>query len=81
MSGGGKRKQAWEGSGSTALDNDKRRRVASSTSAMPKATHKPEYNEQLQEEASTHRDYTYCNGLIQTYNVRVQGIPWGFHSF
>ena len=74
MSGGGKRKQAWEGSGSTAPDNDKRRRVTSSLE-MPRPTHKPEYNEQLQEEASTHRDYTYCNGLIQTYNVRVQGIP------
>ena len=49
----GKRKQAWEGGGGTAaLDNDKRRRVASS-SAMPKPTHKAEYNEQLQGQAST----------------------------
>ena len=50
----GKRKQAWEGGGGTAaLDNDKRRRVASS-SAMPKPTHKAEYNEQLQGQASAH---------------------------
>ena len=49
--GGGKRKQAWEGGGNVALDNDKRRRLqaaASSSSPMPRPTHKPEYNEQLQ---------------------------------
>ena len=61
-SSSGKRKQAWEGG--DALDNDKRRRVApaaavgktSSSSAMPRPTHKPEYNEQLQGQASTHCD-------------------------
>ena len=57
---GGKRKQAWDGgSGTVALDNDKRRRTtgsSSSSSAMPRPTHRPEYNEQLQGQASAH-DY------------------------
>ena len=55
---GGKRKQAWDvgGGGTVALDNDKRRRTtgSSSSSAMPRPTHRPEYNEQLQGQASAH---------------------------
>ena len=55
---GGKRKQAWDvgGGGTVALDNDKRRRTtdSSSSSAMPRPTHRPEYNEQLQGQASPH---------------------------
>ena len=65
----GKRKHAWEEGGTAAsLDNDKRRRVAaaaaSSSSAMPKPTHKPEYNEQLQGQASLDQGY-----------FRIQRLP------
>ena len=63
---GGKRKQAWDagGGGTVALDNDKRRRTtgSSSSSAMPRPTHRPEYNEQLQGQASAH-DYVIRSQL------------------